>query len=74
MTTKKEDIDIVLIEVREDHIENINIPFTLWGRLTTKRGLKMRSLFGQLTEQRRMMANTWKEIDSLFKENYDETK
>lgn len=62
--------NILLIEVKESHIENINIPFVLYGRVAQKRGVKMRSLFALLNDQRKQMADTYRRIDGMFHENY----
>lgn len=65
--------NILLIEVLEKDIENINIPYTLFGVVAKQSHAKARALFAKLNDQRKAMSETYKEIDKLWTQERENT-
>ena len=60
---------IALIEVQESDLENIKIPFTLYGIYQATASVKLKSLYLKNSDLRKQMSEVYKQIDKLQASN-----
>ena len=60
---------IALIEVEEGNLEQINIPFTLYGVYQATASVKLKALYLKNADLRKQMSDVYKQIDELQASN-----
>lgn len=62
---------IALIEINENDIEGLKIPFTIYAIYKDTSAAKIRALYKELAEKRKEIGNIYKKIDELKESESD---
>ena len=69
---KEKGQNLLLIEILEDDLVKINIPFVVYASIGKDGDKKLKSLYARLNETRKQMADVYQEIDQYYRKNYND--
>ena len=69
---KEKGQNLLLIEILEDDLVKLQIPFVVYASIGKDGDKKLKSLYARLNQSRKDMADVYQEIDSYYRKNYND--